>query len=497
MFSEKHQLLFGPPVSSTDPLTWSHLRKELLFATIIFGSCATGSLGPLLVPAFVSLAADLQVSLTSITLLNGSLVMALGLSAYVCSCSARCFGKRSVYLFTTILVLAACCWGAASKSYTSLLASRVFQGLGMGGFFALAGTASINDIYNVDERGWRVGLWNFAVIVSVNLTPIISGTVISALSWRWAFWLQAIQFGVLLAAVIFFFPETTFRREISGSRPTTCNLETSSDDHTLDHPELDTEEKGGRPVVTSASIESIPVQRHNSFFVFIEPLAIVIDPIVIWGSIMWSMTFTWTILLGAVASQIFTAPPYNMSTVAVGSLTGIGPLIGSALGTVIGGFLCDLSSKSMAGKNAGIYEPEFRLPVMLPATLAIIVGAFGLGAATQYGLSAVVCGVFMAILNFAVGMGCTGIVAYTNDACGQRAGDCFGLAMVAKSAFAFGLSFVFNDFVVKRGTLIFFSTFGAVSVAVMLTNIPLFIWGKQIRAWADGRDLLRRRNIRM
>ncbi|GMF68596.1 unnamed protein product [Aspergillus oryzae] len=371
MFSEKHQLLFGPSVSSTDPLTWSHLRKELLFATIIFGSCATGSLGPLLVPAFVSLAADLQVSLTT----------------------------------------------------------------------------SINDIYNVDERGWRVGLWNFAVIVSVNLTPIISGTVISALSWRWAFWLQAIQFGVLLAAVIFFFPETTFRREISGSRPTTCNLETSSDDHTLDHPELDTEEKGGRPVVTSASIESIPVQRHNSLFVFIEPLAIVIDPIVIWGSIMWSMTFTWTILLGAVASQIFTAPPYNMSTVAVGSLTGIGPLIGSALGTVIGGFLCDLSSKSMAGKNAGIYEPEFRLPVMLPATLAMIVGAFGLGAATQYGLSAVVCGVFMAILNFAVGMGCTGIVAYTNDACGQRAGDCFGLAMVAKSAFAFGLSFVFNDFV--------------------------------------------------
>lgn len=128
MFSKNRQLLFGPSVSSTDPLTWSRLRKELLFATIIFGSCATGSLGPLLVPTFTTLAADLQVSLTSITLLNGSLVMALGVSAYVCSCFARCFGKRLVYLFTTILVVAACCWAAASKSYTSLLASRVFQG---------------------------------------------------------------------------------------------------------------------------------------------------------------------------------------------------------------------------------------------------------------------------------------------------------------------------------------------------------------------------------
>lgn len=370
-----------------------------------------------------------------------------------------------------------------------------FLGLGMGGFFALAGTASLNDIYNIDERGWRIGLWNFAVIVSVNLTPVVSGTVISVLSWRWAFWIQAIQFGVLLGAVIFFFPETTFNREISGTRPSTADPEKPSDDSTLNNPHFETERKVCLPVLTSASAESVASKRRrtNPLLALVEPLAIVIDPIVIWGCIMWSVTFTWTILIGAVASQIFTAPPYNMSTVAVGNLTGIAPLIGSALGTVISGLLCDLSSRLMAARNGGIYEPEFRLPVMLPATLTMAVGAFGLGAATQYGLSAVVCGVFMAILNFAVGMGCTGIVAYTNDACGQRAGDCFGLAMVAKSAFAFGLSFVFNDFVARSGTLIFFSTFGAVSVAVMLTTIPLFIWGKQIRAWADGHDLLRRR----
>lgn len=365
----------------------------------------------------------------------------------------------------------------------------------MGGFFALAGTASLNDIYNVDERGWRVGLWNFAVIVSVNLTPVISGNVIFALSWRWAFWLQAIQFGVLLGAVICFFPETTFEREISGTRPTTAEPEKPLNDSTLKGSSPDAEEKSDLPALTSASVESVTLERKRNdlLLAFLEPLAILIDPIVVWGCIMWSITFTWTILIGAVASQIFTAPPYNMSTVAVGNLTGIAPLIGSALGNLISGLLCDLSSNFMATRNGGTYEPEFRLPVMLPATLAMAVGAFGLGAATHYGLSAVVCGVFMAILNFAVGMGCTGIVAYTNDACGQRAGDCFGLAMVAKSAFAFGLSFVFNDFVVRSGTLKFFSTFGAVSVAIMLTTIPLFMWGKRIRAWSDGHDLLRRR----
>ncbi|KAL3464654.1 hypothetical protein BJX64DRAFT_286145 [Aspergillus heterothallicus] len=182
-----------------------------------------------------------------------------------------------------------------------------------------------------------------------------------------------------------------------------------------------------------------------------------------------------------------------MSTVAVGNLTRIAPLIGTALGTVIGGWLCDFSSRLMAARNHGVYEPEFRLPVMLPATVAMAASAFGLGAATAHGLSAIAWGVFMAIVNFAVGMGCTGIVAYTNDLCGERAGDGFGLARVAKSAFAFGLSLVFNDFVSESGVLVFFATFGAVRVGVMLSTVPLYIWGKRIRAWSERHDLLRSR----
>ncbi|KAL4752705.1 major facilitator superfamily domain-containing protein [Aspergillus terricola var. indicus] len=426
------QLLCGPSVSPVDPITWNRLRKELLFATIILGSCATSSLGPLLLPGFVVVATNLQS------------VMALGVSAYACSSFARSFGKRPVYLFTTFLVLASCCWAAVSELYSSLIASRVFQGLGMGSFFALVGTASINDVFAVHERGRRVGLWNFAVIVSVNLTPVISGYVITALSWLWAFWLEAILFGVLLAAVLLCFPRPPFNT-------------------------LESEEKAHPPAV----IRTISTQGNNSLLLaLVEPL-----PIVVGGCIKWAATFTWAILLGAVASQLLTAPPWNMSTVAVGNLTGIAPLIGSALETVLSGWLCDLCSRSMASRNGGVHEPEFRLPVILPATVATAAGTFGLGAAMAHGLSPVACGVLMAILNFAVGMGCTGIVAYTNDVCGERAADGFGLAMVAKIAFAFGLTFVFNDFVAESGLLVFFST-GAISAGVMLTTVPLYFWGK-------------------
>jgi hypothetical protein len=114
--------------STTDPRTWSRLRKELAFAVIVFGSCACGAIGPLLVPGFTTVAADLGVTLTQVTLLNGSLVMALGVSAYVANALATAYGTRLIFLATTLGLIATCCWGAAAKSYGSLLSARIFQG---------------------------------------------------------------------------------------------------------------------------------------------------------------------------------------------------------------------------------------------------------------------------------------------------------------------------------------------------------------------------------
>ncbi|QQK48093.1 Major facilitator superfamily domain, general substrate transporter [Penicillium digitatum] len=481
-----------PSNSPSDPLNWTRLKKELLFATIIFGSCATGSLGPVLVPGFTTVAAQFETNLRSIALLNGALVMASGVSAYLCSCFAGVYGKRSVFIATTILLIVSCCWAAASKSYHSLLTSRIFQGLGIGAFFALAGTSSINDVFFVHERGIRVGLWNFGVIISVNLTPVVSGYVISNLSWRWSFWLEMILFSTLLISVIFLFPETTFCREdkdivVVGIQHTPKDENSAAEKmNTGSSLHATSEEPRCSWWSSTFAFSQVKSNRKSSLLMAcIKPLYLIWHPIAIWGCLMWSVTFTWAILLGAVVSQIFVASPYNMSTVGVGNLSGIAPFIGSAIGTVVSGWLCDFLAKEMTRRNSGLYEPEFRLVVIFPTAIAMAVGSFGLGAAIENELSFIVCGVFMAILNFAIGMGCTSIVTYTNDVFAERAGDAFGLAMLSKSVFAFGLIFVFNDYYARIGPLPFFSTFGAVSLGVMVTTVPVYIFGKRIRYWAD------------
>jgi hypothetical protein len=191
---------------------------------------------------------------------------------------------------------------------------------------------------------------------------------------------------------------------------------------------------------------------------------------------MWMVSFTWIIIQGSVATQIWTAPPYNMSATAVGNLVGITPLIGSVIGCISGGILSDWSSQFAAKRNGGVYEPEFRLLICLVSLPAMI--------------DAVITGVFLAILNFAVGVSCTAIVSYLNDTCQQRNGEAFGLAMLIKSAFAFGLSFVFNTFYAEKGPRIFFCTFGTLSIGVTLLTLPMYLYGKHIRAWADRSSII-------
>lgn len=114
--------------TSGNPLHWSRPRKEFAFLTIVLGCCACGVIGPLLVPGFNIVAKDLGVALTQMSLLNGSLVMGLGVSSYVCNALAVTYGTRLIFLVTTLSMVVTSCWGGAAKFYTSLLAARIFQG---------------------------------------------------------------------------------------------------------------------------------------------------------------------------------------------------------------------------------------------------------------------------------------------------------------------------------------------------------------------------------
>jgi hypothetical protein len=61
---------------------------------------------------------------------------------------------------------------------------------------------------------------------------------------------------------------------------------------------------------------------------------------------------------------------------------------------------------------------------------------------------------------------------------------------LVKSAFAFGLTFMLNDYYANHGPRVFFFTWGGLTVGVTLFTIPLYVFGKRIRAWAQKAEIV-------
>lgn len=341
--------------------------------------------------------------------------------------------------------------------------------------------------------------------------------MIANLSWRWTFWLLAIVFGVILVVTYLFLPETKFNRtyddlamDISAKKPALPSVEHEEIDESSVEPKqmsIPQTPATGSPRVSSRYID--PTPKSSSLWrrllrieklefgpanriipELTRPLLFLLHPCLLWSSATWALTFGWGILTGLVASQIWGGPPYNMSPSAVGNLVGIAPLIGSILSPPIAGWLSDHLCEWLATRNNGVFEPEFRLPLLIPFTIIMAAGSFGLGAAVENALSPIICGVFLALINFAIGIGATVCISYSNEVAQHRAGEALGVAMLVKSAYAFGMSFAVNDYFVRVGALRLFSTFGALNIGLGLLGGVLWVWGKRCRAWSARRGIL-------
>lgn len=105
------------------------------------------AVGPLLGSAFVPLAAELDVELSRlISGFQGGLICAIAVASILLNGLAVKYGKRPVYLVTSVGLAVTCFWAAAAKSFPSLVAARVVQGFCMAPMEALV-PASIADIW--------------------------------------------------------------------------------------------------------------------------------------------------------------------------------------------------------------------------------------------------------------------------------------------------------------------------------------------------------------
>jgi hypothetical protein len=108
----------------------------------------------------------------------------------------------------------------------------------------------------------------------------------------------------------------------------------------------------------------------NIFNLFLRPWPLIFYPATIFALTSFTLTIAWSLAVLNTAASIYQLPPYNFSP-GIQSLIWIPGLIGIIIGSIWGGWGIDIISKWLARRRDGIFESEYRFPILILPFLVI------------------------------------------------------------------------------------------------------------------------------
>ena len=491
-----------PSDDPADPLNLPLWRRDFQLAILSLMAVLATTLSPILAADSLTVLFFFKtLTFTKVALLTGWHLLAVGLAGLIFVPSARVWGKRHLYLLGAALVCASCAWaGAVGHSYTSLVWARVVQGIGLAPFEALV-NASVGDLFFVHERGKRMALSNLALFGGAFFTPVIAGKITTTMGWKWTFNFVAIFTGALFPLVVLFVPETAFRRGGSdagmiGEVRTNLQRDDSSEPKNFSVTATDGSTRPEVPLRPRSFWQTLSPfngrKTDESFFkLFFRPLPLFFQPGILWACLIQGTLIGWTVLIGIVLAAILLGPPLFFDSEQVGYMY-TGAFVGALIGFAVCGAMADYVPKLLTRWNGGVYEPEFRMVLVIPQLLLGCIGLYGFGwtAADNFKYSwpgpAVCFGLEVA------GMVCGAVASalYIADAHPDIAIEGFTCLLIFKNIFSFGLTYHGYDWIVALGTKKIFIIVGSCQVAVCGLTIFMYVLGKMNRSFWVRHDVL-------
>jgi MFS family permease len=466
-------LVPSPSSDPDDPLNWSLRRKALSSACWIVYTLVNGIANSVVYSVLVPLSESLHITTGDLNAGTGYLFLLAGYGLLFWQPVALQYGKRPVYLLSTLGILGMTIWSPYTNGNGQWIAKNI-----LGGFFAAPIEAlpelSVTDVYFAHERGTYLALYAFALVGSNYLAPVICGFINDGQGYKWVFYWPTIFCAVGFIFMFFFMEETNYDRKSVGVVEGTS----SPSDYEKGATE-DIVVTSKKTFVQKLSPKDKPRQQLIHHRILLQ-LRFVAWPNVFYAGFAYGSTLIWFNVLNATASIIFSAPPYNFSAAIVG-VTYVACLIGVALGFFFCGRISDWLAVKLARRNGGIYEPEQRLwlfaasSVIIPFALIL----WGVGAAREihwFGLTFA-----MAVLAFVNTCGCTLSVNYLVDCFKDMSGDGLTSVILIRNTMSFAIGYGITPWLTNLGTQNCFISAAFVGLAASLAFLPMVKWGKYFR----------------
>lgn len=213
----------------------------------------------------------------------------------------------------------------------------------------------------------------------------------------------------------------------------------------------------------------------------IKPIPLVVYPAVIFSTIVYGSFQTWLISFSLVSVSIFSAPPYNLTAAQIG-LTNLPQFFTGLVATGVSGWFADWVVGYMARKNKGVYEPEYRLTMMVPALILSTVGMMGFGISVGMGLPVAIPVAFQTINSLAVPFATSASFTYVIDCHPKDANQAFVTINFLKAIMIFTASLFINSWFAAVGPTNMFITIGSINAVICCLTIPIYMFGKRFRS---------------
>jgi MFS family permease len=321
-----------------------------------------------IIPAFEQLSIDLGVSLTRASYLTSIQILILGFAPLFWKPISNRFGRRPIWLISTLGSMVCNIGCAESHTYASQVVTRLLVAFFISPAIAIS-SAVVTETFFARERGQKMGIWTLMVTLGYLTSPTFhnlytdtplsppSGPFIMGFvayhtgTWTWIYWILAITNGVQFILYFFLSPETLYVR--NRVMPPTSKSAFQ------------------REYLNFGKIGPFPLNARN----FFTPIKLFAYPNILIPTIAYSIIFNFSsVLLTVEIPQLFT-PKFHFNAQQIG-LQFIGMIIGSVLGEQIGGRGSDFWMRRKASQlgRSRHASPEHRIWIAYPGFLTVIVG---------------------------------------------------------------------------------------------------------------------------
>ncbi|KAH9443200.1 hypothetical protein Pst134EB_027550 [Puccinia striiformis f. sp. tritici] len=354
--------------------------------------------------------------------------------------------NKTLYLFTTTFI-----YRSISILIWMPLMLVFFLGFGAGGI-ELYVPLIVIDLFFVHQRGIAMGLYSSFYYLGFSFGSIIFGTTMLTRDWSDSYYLSASILGALWLLTAITIPETIFKRPISDF-----------------HKKL--------PLDKCMRIWSGVVYTQESIpTIFSRLPGLVCFPAILWSILLWGFQLAFLITIIINIPKSYAVEPYSYTTIGSGYMSFAG-ILGALAGFVQGGPIVDYFTKILTRRNNGIFEPEMRLPAILPCLIFTPLGLLLYGLGLQYHLSWVSAPAALFFLNYSLTSTTSITLTYSIDILNPIATEVISTIILIRGVLTFLMTLDSQNWIDHIGPGKLFTIYLFIS---LISLSPMFIFGSPI-----------------